>query len=313
LLILCTLLLTACGGSPGKQIAVPTRSVPRTCVVLSVGGAKGIAHLGALAAMKQLGIPISCVVGNSMGALVGSLYATAPSQDPVLRYRGLMVNYVASTKSDAGDRGFLGGLLAGGLILLSGGAALPVLAAGGGGYMLGADSVDKVNLYRFQMVLDSYYGGALVESLSVPFATMHQRIAAEGGGMVDVRNGNVAAAVGASIANPLIFPKFDAKTAGVLDPGVDRVAAIPADDACRMFPGSRLIAVNVSGEPIFLSNRMNCPVTEIVVPDLQLDQERVLMGVDPEFSLAVNAGYRATMDTLTRAVPTSSANATPVR
>ncbi len=48
---------------------------PRVAVVLSGGGAKGVAHIGALKVIEQAGIPIDIVVGTSMGAIVGGLYS----------------------------------------------------------------------------------------------------------------------------------------------------------------------------------------------------------------------------------------------
>jgi NTE family protein len=42
---------------------------------MSGGAAKGIAHIGVLKALEENGIPIDYVIGTSMGAVVGSLYA----------------------------------------------------------------------------------------------------------------------------------------------------------------------------------------------------------------------------------------------
>lgn len=44
-------------------------------LVLSGGGAKGIAHIGVIQALEDNDIPIDYVAGTSMGAIVGSLYA----------------------------------------------------------------------------------------------------------------------------------------------------------------------------------------------------------------------------------------------
>ncbi|MEG1562425.1 MAG: patatin-like phospholipase family protein [Bacteroides sp.] len=54
----------------------------KVAVVLSGGGAKGVAHIGALKVIEEAGIPIDFVVGTSMGAIVGGLYAIGytPSQ-----------------------------------------------------------------------------------------------------------------------------------------------------------------------------------------------------------------------------------------
>src|SRR5450631_1227458 len=52
----------------------PTR--PRICLVLSGGGARGIAHIGVLEVLENLKVPIDCIAGTSMGAIVGGLYAS---------------------------------------------------------------------------------------------------------------------------------------------------------------------------------------------------------------------------------------------
>ena len=44
-------------------------------LVLSGGGAKGIAHIGVIKALEENDIPIDYVAGTSMGAIVGGLYA----------------------------------------------------------------------------------------------------------------------------------------------------------------------------------------------------------------------------------------------
>src|SRR5450631_1481507 len=49
---------------------------PRICLVLSGGGARGIAHIGVLKVLEELKIPIDCIAGTSMGAVVGGLYAS---------------------------------------------------------------------------------------------------------------------------------------------------------------------------------------------------------------------------------------------
>lgn len=44
-------------------------------LVLSGGGAKGIAHIGVIEVLEKAGIPVDYVVGTSMGSIVGGLYA----------------------------------------------------------------------------------------------------------------------------------------------------------------------------------------------------------------------------------------------
>jgi NTE family protein len=50
-------------------------------LVLSGGGAKGLAHIGVIKALEENGIPIDYIAGTSMGAIVGSLYAAGYSPE----------------------------------------------------------------------------------------------------------------------------------------------------------------------------------------------------------------------------------------
>ena len=54
---------------------------PKVGVVLSGGGAKGAAHIGILKYLEEQGIPIDCIVGTSMGSIIGGLYAMGYSPD----------------------------------------------------------------------------------------------------------------------------------------------------------------------------------------------------------------------------------------
>ena len=65
MLVLC--LLVAVGSLAGERRKVG--------VVLSGGGAKGMAHIGVLKVIERAGIPVDYVVGTSMGAIVGGLYS----------------------------------------------------------------------------------------------------------------------------------------------------------------------------------------------------------------------------------------------
>ncbi|WGK65988.1 patatin-like phospholipase family protein [Croceiramulus getboli] len=49
---------------------------PKVGLVLSGGGAKGLAHIGALKAIEEAGVKIDYVGGTSMGAIIGALYAS---------------------------------------------------------------------------------------------------------------------------------------------------------------------------------------------------------------------------------------------
>jgi len=53
-------------------------------VVLSGGGAKGVAHVGVLKALEDQGIPIDYIAGTSIGAMVGGMYAAGYTPDQIL-------------------------------------------------------------------------------------------------------------------------------------------------------------------------------------------------------------------------------------
>ena len=70
--------------------ALAAAAPPKTCLVLSGGGARGMAHIGVLRVLERERVPIDCIVGTSMGAVVGSLYASGLSADEIERQLGAL-------------------------------------------------------------------------------------------------------------------------------------------------------------------------------------------------------------------------------
>jgi NTE family protein len=56
-------------------LTVPVRPGPTVALALSTGGARGLAHIGAIEAIEAAGYRIVGVSGSSMGALIGGIYA----------------------------------------------------------------------------------------------------------------------------------------------------------------------------------------------------------------------------------------------
>lgn len=56
---------------------------PRICLVLSGGGARGMAHIGVLRVLEEMRVPVDCIAGTSMGAIVGGLYASGMSAEQI--------------------------------------------------------------------------------------------------------------------------------------------------------------------------------------------------------------------------------------
>ena len=77
---------TAIGDAVSAQVAPATHDAqpaapsvftirPRVALVLSGGGARGLAHIGVLKVLRELNVPVDVIVGTSMGSIVGGAYA----------------------------------------------------------------------------------------------------------------------------------------------------------------------------------------------------------------------------------------------
>jgi predicted acylesterase/phospholipase RssA len=297
--------------SLGSCSHAPPRFDPaarRTCLVLSVGGPRGVAHLGAIAAARKAGLRFDCVVGNSMGALVGALYASAPGEDTEARFRRFAAAYAAETRSDATKNGFIGALLGAAVGAALGeaggdqkgavaGAVAGAFVGAGGGFALAASQTEKLDRDRLVRVMDGFLGSARIESLPVHYATTYQQRQGSGLALVVVRTGSLSDAVGKSIANPFIFTKLDVVAQGQVDPGADRASMTPVDEACRLFPDANLLAINVTDEPAFYRAEMRCPLREVRVDPGPLDAEAVFH-LEADFARTVKAGFDATAKAL---------------
>lgn len=83
--LLCMLVSPVGAVQAASQGAEPTQpdARPRVGLVLSGGGARGLAHIGVLKVLEQLRIPVDCIAGTSMGAVVGGLYASGMSAEEI--------------------------------------------------------------------------------------------------------------------------------------------------------------------------------------------------------------------------------------
>lgn len=76
LLLACEALAAPAAADPGGAGVTTSPARPRIGLVLGGGGAKGAAHIGVLRVLDEMRIPIDCVAGTSMGALVGATFAS---------------------------------------------------------------------------------------------------------------------------------------------------------------------------------------------------------------------------------------------
>jgi NTE family protein len=67
-------------------VSVPSAAQrPRICLVLSGGGARGAAHVGVLKVLEEMHVPVDCIAGASMGAIVGGSYASGMGSAQMLQ------------------------------------------------------------------------------------------------------------------------------------------------------------------------------------------------------------------------------------
>ena len=78
-LAMLSLLFIAVAGFP--QTMETENERPKVALVLSGGGAKGLAHIGVIKVLEEHGIKPDIITGTSMGSIVGSLYAAGYSAE----------------------------------------------------------------------------------------------------------------------------------------------------------------------------------------------------------------------------------------
>jgi NTE family protein len=76
LISLWLLALWGCGTIPKTK---EVKGAPKIALVLGGGAARGLAHVGVIRVLEQEKIPISMIVGTSVGSLIGALYAADPN------------------------------------------------------------------------------------------------------------------------------------------------------------------------------------------------------------------------------------------
>jgi NTE family protein len=76
IVILAVALSLGFSSASAQELAQPSPSRPKLALVLSGGGARGLAHVGVLEWLEDHRIPVDIVTGTSMGGLIGAMYAT---------------------------------------------------------------------------------------------------------------------------------------------------------------------------------------------------------------------------------------------
>ena len=166
---------------------------PKVGLVLGGGGARGGAHLGVLEVLEELRVPIDCIAGTSMGALVGGAYAAgvAPADitDLVSRTDWITIfddtagrDAVTLRRKELDDR-FYAGIEFG-------------VSRDGLKFREGALAGEKLKLF-FNQLVRADLGDRDIEDLPMPLAIMGTDIGT--GERVAIRSGNLTSAMRASM------------------------------------------------------------------------------------------------------------------
>lgn len=240
--LLASLVCTRTGAQAAEPAAQPGTQRPRIALVLSGGGARGFAHVGLLKALESARVPVDWIVGTSMGAIVGGLYATGMDADTIERellavdwqnlFRSRSPRQQLSQRRKEEDHEFAPLLEFG---IHEGEFRLP----GGGG---------AVSTQSLEMLLRRYTLATRrlrhFDQLPTPFRAVATDM--ETGEPVVLDRGDLAAALRASMSVPGVFAPLELDGRLLGDGGL--VDNLPVDVA-RALGAQVVIAVNI-GTPL---------------------------------------------------------------
>jgi len=217
----------------------PPQPHTRVALALSGGGARGIAHVGALRALEEAGIPIDAIAANSMGAIVGAIYSTG--RDAAQLEQIVRSMEWASLFSGRPDRRTLPVARRNDRY-----AALAGVSADWHRARLPAGVLADHRVNRFlirHLAAASYAVGGDFDRLPIPFRAVATDLAT--GEPVVLARGDLARAVRASVSIPLVFAPVDWQGLRLVDGLVSNNLPI---DVARGFEPLVLVAVDI-GSP----------------------------------------------------------------
>ena len=234
------LVFTLLALSSHAALAAEPPARPKVGLVLSGGGARGVAHIGVLKVLEEMRIPVDYVVGTSMGSIVAGAYAmgNAPGElekrigevewDKVLTDSPPRIE--RSTYAKATERG---NIVSGEVGFRDAEMRLP----------RGLNYGQQIEFFFNTLAARTGEVGHF-DQLDIPFRAIATDI--ETGKMVVLERGGIARAMRASMSVPGIFAPVEIDNRALLDGGL--VRNLPVDVA-RAMGADIIIAVNL-GTPL---------------------------------------------------------------
>ncbi|MFD0724444.1 patatin-like phospholipase family protein [Lysobacter brunescens] len=243
-----------------------------TCLVLSGGGARGMAHIGVIKVLERERIPVDCIVGTSMGAVVGSLYASGltateiETQMRALDWNTMFVDRIDRSvfpaRRKAEDRSFLA---KGGFGLRDGKVGVPPSLFEGQrlAVALRAALLPSATIPRF-------------DDLPIPYRAVGTDL--ETGDAVAMDSGDLVNAVRASMAVPGAFSPVSYGERSLIDGGV--AMNLPVEIA-QKWGARRIIAVDIAAklksrdqllDPFSITDQM---ITALMQKESQRQRDRL--------------------------------------
>ena len=215
---------------------------PRIGLVLGGGGARGAAHIGVLEVLESLRVPVDCVAGTSMGALVAGAWAAGLSPAEMRRelaqadWRDMFIDNPdydeLNFRNKRLQQRFLPGSETG--ITPRGAVTPPGVVAG-----------QKIKLF-FNHLVRADAGERELQQLPLPVSLIATDIGT--GERVVLRDGSLTQAMRASMSVPGLLAPLDYRGRKLVDGGL--VDNVPIREVRERCGADIVIAVNVGSPPL---------------------------------------------------------------
>ena len=233
------------------QAAADT-SRPKIGLVLGGGGARGAAHIGVLEILEELRIPVDCIAGTSMGALIAGAYATGLT--PAMMRKEMAEADWDTMFSDIPDFSEANYRYKETLRRFIPGSELGV-SSDGVRFPPGVVDGVKIKLF-FNKLVGANRSERLIEKLPLPVSLIATDIG--NGERVIMREGSLTTAMRASMSVPGLLAPAMRDGRKLVDGGlVDNVPIAEARERCN---ADIVIAVNV-GSPLMPADSVGSLLT----------------------------------------------------